>query len=108
MLEQFVSAHPDNVSLTYRFTYPFYMGGMVLGNDLREIKCLDKNGTQNTIPLTTHTSVRITQKDSSRTTFYFNTLVIKDSLILGSKSHFAQLNIQPINLNKVALIEIRK
>jgi hypothetical protein len=107
MLEQFASSHPDN-KFNASLTYPFYINGMVLGNDLREINCYDKNGMKSTIQITTHTSVRIIQKDNSKTTFYFNTLLIKDSLITGSKSHFAEIKIQPINLNNIALIEVQK
>src|SRR6266446_9223541 len=94
MLEQFSYSHPD-----LKITESLYISGTVLGNDLTEIKCTDKNGFERTVHINTHTNVRITKKDSSSTIFYFNTLIIKDSLITGSKSHFVEVNIIPIKLS---------
>ncbi|MEY2830085.1 MAG: hypothetical protein RIQ33_1943, partial [Bacteroidota bacterium] len=45
---------------------------------------------------------------SSKTTFYFNTLLIKDSLITGKKDHFLGVNIKPINLNNILKIELQR
>jgi hypothetical protein len=58
--------------------------------------------------VTNRTSVRITLADSSRTTFYFNTLLIKDSTISGSKTHFFEAHIRPIKLRDIAKIELQK
>ena len=85
-----------------------FYAGSVDGNDLTEVKVYDKDEKPNTIQLTDHTGVRITKKDSSRVTFYFNTLQIKDSTITGSQTHFFEWHFKPIKLADVVRIEIQK
>jgi hypothetical protein len=80
----------------------------VEGNNLHQLKCLDKNGKETTIDVTNRTSVRITLADSSHKTFYFNTLLLKDSTIAGSKTHFFEMHIKPIRLKDVVKIEVQK
>jgi hypothetical protein len=88
--------------------FPFFIPFVVNGNDLTEVKVFDKDGKEQTIEVTNRTGIRITKKDSSRTTFYFNTLMVKDSFITGKKDHFMGINIKPINLNNILKIEIQK
>jgi len=78
----------------------------VKGNELKTIKCLDKNGREKEIPVTNRTGVRITRIDNSKTTFYFNTLLIKDSAITGSKTHFFNAEVTPIKISEISKIEI--
>lgn len=78
----------------------------VKGNDLRSIKCIDKNGKEKEIIVTHRTGVRITKTDNSRTTFYFDTLLIKDSAIVGSKTHFFNEKVKPIKFEEIAKIQI--
>ena len=78
----------------------------VKGNELKTIKCLDKNGREKEISVTNRTGVRITKMDHSKTTFYFNTLLIKDSAITGSKTHFLNAKVTPIPLSEISKIEI--
>ncbi len=85
----------------------FYQGS-VKGNDLRTDTCLDKNGKETTFDVDNRTSVRITRVDNSRVTFYFNTLLIQDSTITGSKTHFFEAHITPVMLKDVSKIEIQK
>ena len=80
----------------------------VEGNNLRQLNCLDKNGKETTIDVTNRTSVRITLADSSHKTFYFNTLLLKDSTIAGSKTHFFEMHIKPVRLKDVVKIEVQK
>ncbi|HEV2479853.1 MAG TPA: hypothetical protein VGS79_09310 [Puia sp.] len=80
----------------------------VEGNSLHQLKCLDKHGKETTIDVDNRTSVRITLADSSRKTFYFNTLLLQDSTITGSKTHFFEMHIKPIRLRDVAKIEVQK
>jgi hypothetical protein len=86
----------------------FFYKGSVKGNDLTKITCLDKNGKEARIDVTNKTSVRITELDSSRVTFYFNTLIIHDSVITGSKTHFFQWSFKPVMLRDISNIEIQK
>ena len=78
----------------------------VKGNDLKTVKCVDKNGKEKEITITNRTGVRITKTDNSKTTFYFNTLLIKDSSIVGSKTHFFNDKIKPIKFSDISKIEI--
>ena len=78
----------------------------VKGNELKTIKCLDKNGREKEISVTNRTGVRITRIDNSKTTFYFNTLLIKDSAITGSKTHFFNAEVTPIKISEISKIEI--
>ena len=107
LLEQFANTKTEkkeNVIIAFPFFLPFE----VTGNDLREIKCLDNNGNEVVLPVTNHTGVRITKKDGSRKTFYFDTLLIKDSTISGRKSHLIGTDIKPINLNDIQNIELQR
>lgn len=80
----------------------------VKGNDLKTIKCVDKNGKDKDIPVTNRTGIRITKLDKSKTSLYFNTILIKDSAITGSKTHFFNALIKPIRLSEISKIEIMK
>jgi hypothetical protein len=78
----------------------------VKGNDLKTIKCIDKNGKEKEIVITNRTGVRITKNDNSKTTFYFNTLLVNDSSITGSKTHFFNAKVAPIKFSDISKIEI--
>lgn len=106
LVQQFANTQPEKKYI-YTPTLPF-IPFSVTGNNLTSIVCLDKNGKETTIQLSNRTSVRITKVDSSRTTFYFNTLLIKDSTISGSKTHFFNAQIRPIKLRDIARIEVQK
>lgn len=88
--------------------YPLFIPFTVTGNSLSQIKVLDKNEKECTLPITNHTGVRVTKKDRSSKTFYFNTLIIEDSLIKGKNDHFIGVNIKPINLNNIEKIELQR
>jgi hypothetical protein len=78
----------------------------VKGNDLKTVRCIGKGGKEVDLPVTNRTGVRITKNDNSKTTFYFNTLIIKDSSIVGSKTHFFNAAITPIKFSDISKIEI--
>jgi len=78
----------------------------VKGNDLKTIKCVNKNGHEKEIPVTHRTGIRITKVDKSKTSLYFNTIQIKDSTITGSKTHFFKAPIKPIKFSEISKIEI--
>ncbi|MEY4877113.1 MAG: hypothetical protein RL708_2262 [Bacteroidota bacterium] len=107
LVQQLANTNKEK-KVTLFIALPFFFPFIVNGNDLKEIKVLDKNGMEHTIPVTNHTGIRITRNDSTRTTFYFNTLMVKDSFITGKKDHFLGINIKPINLNNISKIELQK
>ena len=78
----------------------------VKGNDLKTVKCIDKDNKEKIIPVTNRTAVKITKKDNTSTSFYFDTLIIKDSSIVGSKTHFFNAQIKPIKFSDISKIEI--
>jgi hypothetical protein len=106
LVQQMADTQPEK-KYTYMPSLPF-IPFSVDGNSLHQLKCVDKNGKETTIDVTNRTSVRITMTDSSRKTFYFNTLLLKDSTISGSKTHFFEAHIKPIMLRDVAKIEVQK
>ena len=107
LLTQFADTKKET-KLNFIFAYPLIFPGVVTGNNLREIRCLDKNEQKVNINITNHTGVRITKKDGKRKTFYFDTLLVQDSVINGSESHFLGLTIKPIKLNDIEKIELQK
>jgi hypothetical protein len=107
LLQQFAAVQPE-LKTNFIIAFPLIFPGIVTGNSLTEIKVLDQNNKEHTIPVTNHTGVRITKKDGSKKTFYFDTLLIKDSTINGKKSHFLGLDIKPIKLDDIAKIELQR
>ena len=108
LLEQLADTRPQtkvNVFIVYPY---FFFPGMVAGNSLTEIKVLDKNEKECIIPVKRQTSVRIKKKDGKRKTFYFDTLLVQDSIITGKNDHFVGTNIKPIKLNTIEKIELQK
>lgn len=107
LLEQLAETQKEKkVSVVVAF--PIVFPGIVTGNSLRKIKVLDKMNRECILPVTNRTSVRIIKKDGTRKTFYFNTLLIKDSIITGKNDHFIGVNIKPINLNNIEKIELQE
>ena len=107
LLTQFAETQTET-KVNFIFAYPLFFPGVVTGNNLRGIMCLDKNDQKVILNITNHTGVRITKKDGKRKTFYFDTLLIKDSVINGAESHFFGLTIKPIKLNEIEKIELQK
>ncbi|HTI91279.1 MAG TPA: hypothetical protein VL727_11875 [Puia sp.] len=106
LVQQMADTKPERQYI-YSPNLPF-IPFSVDGNSLHQLKCIDKNGKETTIDVTNRTSVRITLADSSHKTFYFNTLLLKDSTISGSKTHFFEMHIKPILLRDVVKIEVQR
>lgn len=106
LVQQMADTQPEK-KYTYMPSLPF-VPFSVEGNSLQQLKCLDKDGKETTIGITNRASVRITLSDGSRSTFYFNTLLLKDSTISGSKTHFFEMHVKPIKLRDVVKIEVQK
>jgi hypothetical protein len=104
---KFADVHSEK-KVNFIFAFPIIFLGTVTGNALAAIKVMDQNNKEHTIPVTNHTGVRITKKDGTRKTFYFDTLLIKDSTINGKKSHFVRIDINPIKLDDIIKIELQK
>jgi hypothetical protein len=105
LVQQMADTHPEK-----KYIYAPYnpVPYSVEGNSLHRLRCLDKHGRETTIDVTNHTSIRITLADSSHRNFYFNTLLLRDSTITGSKTHFFEMHIKPVKLRDVTRIEVQK
>ena len=108
LLEQFAGTQKEKKIMIALAPPYFFYPGIVEGNNLRFVTVLDKNEHAHTIPVTMHTGVRITTNTGKRTTFYFNTLLLKDSTITGSKTHFFNASIRPIKFADITKIELQK
>src|SRR5436190_2691664 len=73
LLQQFADVNPET-KRNFIIAFPLIFPGIVTGNSLTEIKVLDQNNKEHIILVTNHTGVRITKKDGTRKTFYFDTL----------------------------------
>jgi hypothetical protein len=108
MLTQFAQVHPE-YKVTILVAPPFvFWPGIVKGNDLTQVKVLDKHEKEVTLDVTIRTGIRFTQTDGSHTTFYFNTLLLRDSTVTGSRTHFFNWQIKPIPYSSIAKIELQK
>lgn len=108
LLEQLADTQKEKkVNVLVVFPY-FFFPGVVTGNSLTEIKVLDKYEKEYVLPVNRHTGVRVTKKDGSRKTFYFDTLIIQDSVITGKNDHFIGVDIKPIKLSNIQKIELQK
>ncbi len=107
LLTQFANAQPEK-KVNFIVAFPLVFPGVVTGNNLRQIKVLDKNEQERVLPVTRAMGIRITKKDGTKKTFYFDTLIIKDSIITGKNDHFIGVNIKPINLNTISKIELQR
>jgi hypothetical protein len=107
LVKQAVNAKKET-KVNFIVVFPLVIPGIVTGNDIRSVKCFDKNEIEHEIYVTNHTGIRITKKDSTRSTFYFDTLILKDSTINGAKSHFIPISIHPIKLSEISKIEMQK
>ena len=107
LLTQFADVQPETKK-NFIIALPLVFPGIVEGNSLTEIKVLDQHDAEHTIPVTSHTGVRITTKDGKKRTFYFDTLLIKDSTINGKKSHFVGLDVKPVKLSDIDKIELQR
>lgn len=86
----------------------FLFPNAVKGNDLKTFIVQDNKGTDHLLPVSDHTAIRITKKNNKRVQLYFNTIILKDSAITGSKSHFLNIPIPPINFSDITKIEVQK
>ncbi len=108
LMKQFASAHEETKTL-YFLVPPFiFFPGRVSGNSLLSIKVQDKRGNTERLWVNRHTGVRITENSGKRTTFYFNTLLLQDSTITGSRTHFFNWQIRPIRFADIRKIELQK
>ena len=77
-----------------------------LVNPIKQIRCVDKNGNNVSIPNSPSIEARITTSDGKKTTFYFDRMLIRNDSILGYRSRFFGLP-KSIALSEVSKIEVQ-
>jgi len=75
-------------------------------NQVDYIKCFDKNNNAYELKNSPSIEIRITEKNNKRTIFYFDSIYLQDSLIIGDKSRFLGLK-KEISINNIKLIEVQ-
>ena len=111
LLQQFADVRKEE-KVTYFLAggnrFLIFFPAMVQGNSLRTISVLDKDEREYPLRVTQTTGVRITGENGKKVTFYFNTLLLKDSTITGSKTHLFNAQITPIPFSQIKKIELQK
>lgn len=78
-----------------------------LANPLMTIKLMDKKGNTVELPNKPSIEMRITEKNGKRTIFYFDSIFLTDSTLVGSKSRFISSIRKTIYLDQIDKIEVQ-
>lgn len=76
-------------------------------NPMDTIDCVDGNNKPVRLANGPSIEIRFTDKNDERTIFYFDTIYLQDSLIVGTKSRFIPSLRDAIPINNVKLIEVQ-
>ena len=79
-----------------------------LGNNLEEIKVLTKSNKEVKISLARHARLIIFKKDGTKSEFLFETVMIRDSMIMGAGSHPEPFLNSVNSVSPIKLVEIEK
>ncbi|WP_295719750.1 hypothetical protein [Mucilaginibacter sp.] len=105
---QLENIKPEKITDAYDFrlglTGVLLKNGKNFYNGIDSILVTDKDGKQVKIPVTVHTSLRLTDNTGQSVTVFFDSMFKKDSLIFASKSHFFNLPVKR-NINSIKKIE---
>ena len=71
------------------------------------IDCVDDNNNPIKLANSPSIEIRFTEKNDDRTIFYFDTIYLQDSLIVGAKSRLIPTLRDAIPINNVKLIEVQ-
>lgn len=82
-----------------RFSYP--------ANTIDTIYCIDDNNKPFKLANSPSIEIRFTDMNDNRTIFYFDTVILQDSLIIGTESRFIPLFRDALNIKNIKLIEVQ-
>jgi hypothetical protein len=109
--EQLQRIDPNKINDAYDFRLGMLgvalKGGKNFYNGIETLNCKDKNGRDVVFFIKPQTGIRLTDSSGRRQQLYFDSVFLRDSMVYGSKSHFITLPVTPMNVNKLALIEIQ-
>lgn len=77
------------------------------GNQMKRIMVLDKNGLQTGLDVSPSLETRVTLKNGKKHIIYFDTMVLQNDTLSGSKSRMLNLKPTKIAFNDIAKIEIQ-
>jgi hypothetical protein len=75
-------------------------------NPIEYIKCVDKDNNPFELKNSPSIEIRFTEQNNKRTVFYFDTVFLQDTLIIGDMSRFIHYR-KGISINNVKLIEVQ-
>jgi hypothetical protein len=110
------SAVPKEGTYTYVNPTGGLVGGAIGGlflfnhsmnNGISNLVVQDENGKDIAIRPDMRTQIRLYKKDGDYSTFYFDTMFMKDSCWIGDRTHFFPSAIKPIPFSEIAKIEIQ-
>ena len=76
-------------------------------NPIDTIDCVDDNNNPIKLANSPSIEIRFTEKNDERTIFYFDTIYLQNSLIVGAKSRLIPTLRDAISINNVKLIEVQ-
>lgn len=91
---------------TVNTQYPTGITYQNLANQLDSIICVDKNGNIKKIQNKPSIEIRITDNRNKKTIFYFDTVHLSDSLVVGQQSRFISAP-KSVPLKDIVKIEIQ-
>ena len=78
-----------------------------LANPIDTIDCVTEDGKPVRLVNSPSIEVRFTERNDDRTIFYFDTVYLQDSLIVGAKSRYIPSLRDAIPINNIKLIEVQ-
>jgi hypothetical protein len=78
----------------------------IISNNIRTLIVTDLNGNEHKMNVGYRTGICITTKNGKKTSFYFDTMFIKDNAIFGQYSHETPSPVKPIPFDEIVKIEI--
>ena len=82
--------------------------GSYMATPIEKIQCIDKNGNPYELTNSPAIEIRFTYGEKSRkTTFYFDTILLTDSVVIGHRSRLISSLTKEIPINSITKIEIQ-
>jgi hypothetical protein len=102
---QLQNVNPSTMQIT---TTRGPLGGLYVypANQIQNIECIDKNGIPILLKNSPSIEIRFTDKNNKKTIFYFDRVLLSDSLIIGDRSRLIGAQ-KAISINTIKLIEIQ-
>ena len=77
-------------------------------NNIKTLNVIDKNGNKITIPNSPSLEMRITHKNGKKYLFYFDTIILENDTLKGSRSRFIPNLTRKIPFDSIAKIEVQE